>query len=115
MGCDFIKLGDGTSVVMCGPGRGSSRKRCTVTGCRAPATHLCDFPLQGAANGRTCSKSICRGHAMKQIEVTAFPRMVDVQLVPGGEVHRVLIPGEVGETIDFCPAHDKLVVRKESA
>lgn len=103
MGCDFIKLGDGTSVVLCG--RGQRGKKCKVTGCTARATHQCDFPLSGEKAGQTCDKDLCRAHAIKQADVTPFPRVVPVQLVPGGEILEVTIAGELGETVDFCPAH----------
>lgn len=115
MACETIRYSDGMSVTICNRRQRRSRKLCTVVGCRNPATILCDFPLAGEAEGRTCSKALCRAHAVKQVDVTPFPRMVDVRLVPGGELHRVLLPGEEGETVDFCPAHDKLVVRKETA
>lgn len=109
MACDNIQRGDGTQVIMCGPRK--RRPPCKVTGCRAPATILCDFPLSGAAAGKTCSKALCRAHAVKQIDVTPFPHKVVVRLVPGAEPIEVLIPGEE-DTVDFCPAHDKLVVRR---
>lgn len=113
MTCERIDLGGGATVITCGPRRRA--KPCTVPGCRAPATILCDFPLKGAKAGTTCSKALCRGHAVNQADVVPFSRTIEVQLTRDGSPIEVTLPADPDETFDLCPAHDKLVVRKEGA
>lgn len=114
MACETINVGGFTAIV-CNRGRGGSRKRCRVTGCQKPATILCDFPLVGAKTGGSCSKPLCREHAVNQKNVIPFSSTLTVQLVPGGYPIEVTIPADADDTFDFCPAHDNLVVRKVAA
>jgi hypothetical protein len=83
MYCDRFTTKDGVYVVCCRSGR---RPSCSVPGCGAPSEFQCDFPLSGKKRGRTCSKHLCAQHRVRQPTI-----------VPLG-----------GETIDYCPAHDRI-------
>jgi hypothetical protein len=67
--CDYIRSLDGSTAIACSRNR---RKPCSVPGCSSPATQLCDFPLKGAAEGRTCSRNLCQGHATTQPDGKEF-------------------------------------------
>lgn len=55
MSCDFIKLRDGSTIIVCS--RGRRRKRCGW--CMRYATRLCDGPKDGG----TCDTPLCGRHA----------------------------------------------------
>lgn len=88
MPCEVIHGGGGAVVIMCTRGT-TRRKNCAV--CKArPATKLCDFPLSGSKAGQTCDRDLCDQCAVVQ------PTVV---LPTFGSL--------VGDTRDFCPAHDR--------
>lgn len=62
MACNEIRR-DGGGVVGFACTRGRSRARCQEPGCTREHDVLCDFPLTGAATGRTCDRKCCRGPA----------------------------------------------------
>jgi hypothetical protein len=67
MKCEFIDVG-GQRVIVCGRGRPSTPSRPMGAeapfgescACRAPASLLCDWKLDG---GKTCDAPICAAHA----------------------------------------------------
>jgi hypothetical protein len=59
MGCEVIKLPDGTTIIACSRGR-QSRERCA---CGRVATIQCDWPLSGDKAGHTCDRWCCRSCA----------------------------------------------------
>lgn len=68
MACRVIRSADGTTLAtMCGPR--PRRKSCQQTGCTREGELLCDYPLTGAAEGRTCSRYICRMHSAKEHDI----------------------------------------------
>lgn len=73
MPCDTFKL-DGVTVTVCS--RGRRAKPCVVCGARS--TRLCDFPLKGRLEGKTCDAALCPRHAVR-----------------------------VGKDRDYCPAHHR--------
>lgn len=88
MGCDSVHLSDGFTGVVCS--RGRSRKKCKHCKHRR-ATKLCDYPLSGKHYGKTCDFDLCDSCAVKQANQGPFPGTL------------------VGDTIDLCPAHARLV------
>lgn len=80
MPCERIEFPDGKGVaIICS--RSGPRKRCSVPGCDAWATKLCDYPTPGPKTPkRTCSKALCERCTK-----------------------------HVGEDRDLCPPHAKLV------
>jgi hypothetical protein len=60
MACETIKLGDGTTAIMCMRG---GRARASCRWCSKPSTKLCDYPLRAAKAGKTCDALICDQHA----------------------------------------------------
>lgn len=76
MTCQKIPTPGGGVAIICERGR-PRHKPCSVTGCRSPGEFACDYPLRGAKAGATCSRLLCKAHAIKQ-------------------------DGE----LDFCPSHD---------
>ena len=97
MPCDTYRLGDNGVAIICSRGR-SRAKPCSVTGCPRKATKLCDFKLRGAKEGKTCDRDLCDVHAISQ-----------------GRQQLELVPGMSKEdSIDYCPAHDKLA-REETS
>jgi hypothetical protein len=80
MPCERVEFPDGKGVaIICS--RSGPRKRCSVPGCEAWASKLCDYPTPGPKTpNRTCSKALCE-------RCTAH----------------------VGEDRDLCPPHAKLV------
>jgi len=86
MACTVMKLGDGTTAIVCGSRRRSSP--CSVPGCGRPSTRLCDYPLAPLEFGNepvTCDARLCPIHAVK-----------------------------VGPNTDCCPAHAKHI-KKDGA
>ncbi len=65
-------------------GRRESRQPCQSVGCDRPHVALCDFPLEGAAKGKTCDRKMCASHR-----------------------------GKVGPDRDYCPAHLALAKAKQ--
>ena len=59
MSCTRITLDGKTVGFACN--RGERRKPCSVPGCGALASCLCDFVLK---NGKTCDAPLCHGHGM---------------------------------------------------
>lgn len=88
MGCDALHMGKGVAVIVCS--RGRSRKQCKHCR-RRPATKLCDFPLRGRKQGKTCDMGLCETCAVKQAHQAPFRGTL------------------AGDTIDLCPAHDRIV------
>lgn len=84
MTCHHITLANGTRIIACSRG---PKKRCK---CGKPATLLCDYPLRGKKEGKTCNAPMCRSCA-----VTFGMR------------------GE--DTIDYCRAHAELAAKEGEA
>ena len=59
MTCSTVKLPDGTAAIVCGPRQ--RRRKCSVFGCTADATKLCDHPA--STKSGTCDRAICGRHA----------------------------------------------------
>lgn len=80
MPCERVEFPDGKGVAfICS--RSGPRKRCSVPGCDAWSTKLCDYPTPGPKTpNRTCSKALCERCTK-----------------------------HVGEDRDLCPPHAKLV------
>lgn len=76
MGCRKRQI-DGMTVIVCA--RGDRRQACR---CGRPSTRLCDWPLRGKAEGRTCSAPLCDRCTSRRGEV------------------------------DHCPAHAKMAARE---
>jgi hypothetical protein len=76
MGCNRFTNGD-TTVIVCS--RGTSKRRCQ---CGRVATILCDFPLSGAREGKTCDKPCCHACSVSR-----------------------------GKDHDYCRAHDEYARR----
>lgn len=55
MACTVLDLGGGARAIVCGPRRRS--KPCVE--CGRPSSRLCDWKLQGAKAGQTCSRALC--------------------------------------------------------
>ena len=72
------------SVFVCSRGRHTS---CGVAGCTSKSTKLCDFPLMGAKEGKTCDKPLCVAHTHR----------VGHQTIDGKRDSR-----------DYCPTHFEL-------
>jgi hypothetical protein len=88
MSCEIIRDKDGTiEMIVCQRGCRIANAKCQVPGCVNPHAALCDFPLTGAALGKTCDLKLCRAHAAKQ---------------PGNDR-------------DFCPVHAAVAEKKEVA
>lgn len=67
MPCDPIRDADGQLVgIACDPWH--TKVRCEVRGCGRTGDYLCDYPLAGAAAGRTCSRPVCAGHRVVRPE-----------------------------------------------
>lgn len=81
-----IPLGGGGYA--CSRGRGGRRAMCSVCKQRE-AAKLCDFPLRGRRAGKTCDAKLCDGCAVQQ-PVTSID----------------------GDTVDFCPPHDRLAKQR---
>jgi hypothetical protein len=88
MGCEFINHGGGATAIICS--RGQRVAVCSV--CKArKSSKLCDYPLRGRKAGKTCDAKLCERCAQQQAQQAPFPG------------------SRVGDTIDLCPAHAKLV------
>jgi len=75
--CRVITDSSGHAVGwVCSRGRQASKP---CVGCGRPSDLLCDYPLHGEKNGKTCDKPICRRCAK-----------------------------HVGHNRDFCPAHARM-------
>ena len=74
MPCTTLKLKDGGVVIACTRGR-RTKARCEHCGLN-PVDKLCDFPLSGRLEGKTCDRKLCRHCAVS-----------------------------VGKNKDYCPAH----------
>jgi hypothetical protein len=84
MACTPIKLGDGTTMMVCV--RGRRGWPCSVPGCHRSSSRICDYPLAPLEVGKepkTCDARLCTVHAVK-----------------------------IGPNVDHCPPHAK--VAKES-
>lgn len=80
MACRVMRLGDGTTAIVCGPRRRSTP--CSVPGCGRPSSRLCDYqlaPLEFGKEPKTCDAKLCPVHATK-----------------------------AGQDVDYCPVHAKL-------
>ena len=112
MACEFIKQGDGVTVIACGP-RGRRRKpRCAVVGCTRPSTRQCDYPLAGLLAGKTCDRNLCDGHAQVRVKGFAQSLSVRIELARGGKGSLEMGEAEF-DSKDYCPPHAKLVDRAE--
>jgi hypothetical protein len=82
MTCTPIKLGDGTTAMVCG-GRSWP---CSVPGCHRSSSKLCDYllaPLEFGKDPKTCDAKLCAVHAVK-----------------------------VGPNTDHCPPHAKAAAER---
>ena len=81
--------------------RGERQRLCSACKSR-PASLLCDFPLSGKKQGRTCDRPLCRACAVN----VPHKRPQQAQL---GYITR---PGKLvmmeEDTYDLCPAHAKV-------
>jgi hypothetical protein len=77
-----MKLPDGTVGIVCGSRARAAR--CQVAGCRQSHTALCDHPVEGDPNGRTCDVKLC-------------------------DLHRT----QIGPGTDLCPDHAKQALISE--
>lgn len=60
MKCEAIKLPGGGGAIVC---RGRTRAaRCQIRQCRRSGEALCDYPLEGYQDGRTCDVRVCDLH-----------------------------------------------------
>ena len=57
MPCNVVR-GDGFTAIVCTRGRKS--KPCVV--CGRPHAKLCDYPLTGEKQGKTCDRALCAQH-----------------------------------------------------
>jgi hypothetical protein len=87
MGCEWIKMADGTVAhINCGHNRGPKR-HCKFCHKDYRGGKLCDFPV---GNGKTCDAEMCDGCAR-----TLGSQSTDI----GHGMKRL------GDTIDVCPIH----------
>jgi len=56
--CRTITTAPGVTIISCG--RRRREPPCSVPGCTAEGTQLCDFKL---TSGKTCDRRLCCGHA----------------------------------------------------
>jgi len=77
MPCERLDIGEGRYAIVCSRG-GQRTKPCAI--CGRPGGLLCDFPLTGEKQGKTCDRSICRNCAVSR-----------------------------GPEIDYCPTHARMV------
>ena len=68
MTCTILPLSGGGFAIVCSRGRRSKPAPCSAHGCSKPHEFLCDYPLTGAKEGRTCSKRLCSGHRRSMSE-----------------------------------------------
>jgi len=80
MECTRIVIPGGVAIIC---SRGGRRRYCVV--CGRLAGFLCDFPLAGKKNGRTCSRPLCE--RCKRSQAPAL---------------------SPGDSLDYCPTHDEL-------
>jgi hypothetical protein len=73
MPCERIDLGEGRTAIACSRGRRPAKPCCS---CGRVSSLLCDYPLRGEKQGKTCDRALCA-------KCTWRPR--------------------VG--VDYCPAH----------
>lgn len=107
--------GHPVQIFMCG--RKPRRDPCSVCKKRK-ATKLCDFPLRGAAEGKTCDRALCDSCAVKQGDVTRLPdAAVRLATKTRAETRKRGYPVAVlgddfaetdEDTVDYCPAHAKV-------
>lgn len=93
MGCEHINLGGGATAIICRRGYGKTRALCSACKQRVHSK-LCDYPLRGRKAGKTCDAKLCEQCAQTQAQQAPFPGSI------------------VGDTIDLCPAHAKLVAEE---
>ena len=60
MGCERFVGKDGSVGFICS--RGSKTRQCEVPGCYNRAQYLCDYPLSGKLEWKTCDKHLCSSH-----------------------------------------------------
>ena len=80
MPCRYVHLPGGGYAIVCG--RGQHSKPCDI--CHRPGGKLCDYPLRGAKQSKTCDRSLCAACA----------------------VH-------VEPDTDYCPSHARMVEAEE--
>jgi hypothetical protein len=84
MVCRVMRLGDGTTAIVCGSRRRSTP--CSVPGCGRPSTKLCDYPtapLEFGKEAKTCDAKLCGTHATS-----------------------------AGPNTDYCPPHARAIATK---
>jgi len=110
MGCGIFKGPGGETMILCS--RGRRTPRCQIDGCREAGEHLCDFPLSGAKEGKTCDRRLCAKHRRQQ-PIRRLPEVTEARLshfAPESAVQygdRALGKFTREDTVDFCPTHDE--------
>jgi hypothetical protein len=97
---DIIKArgpnGEQVTFFICS--RGNRRRAPPCCSCQKPSTLLCDYPLQGKAQGRTCSRPLCDACTV---------RGAATHLGALGSGHREI------DTFDLCPTHARVAESKQ--
>ena len=83
MPCRTVSLPEGGYAIICG--RGSRPKPCSI--CGRPHRKLCDFPLTGEKDGKTCDRPLCE---------------------------RCAVHPDPAKDLDYCPAHARLMEKGDS-
>lgn len=78
MGCEVLVEAPGVTSISCGR---RATAYCNIEGHHAVAPFLCDFPLYGKAQGRTCSRPLCPSHRVRHGELDYCP--VHARMVRG--------------------------------
>jgi len=103
--CHPLRSADGKlSGFVCS--RGQPREKCSVCG-RFGAELLCDYPLKGKHDGKTCDRLLCRQCATNV--PAKKPKPVAGIGLPTGEFHTY---STAADTYDLCPAHARLEKRE---
>lgn len=96
MSCDFTTVrgpnGELSQFIICS--RGNRRRPPPCVACGKPSTLLCDYPLRGKKQGRTCDRALC-DQCTKRGAATQLGAI-------GGGFREV-------DTFDLCPTHARMV------
>lgn len=105
MGDRIIMIGKDVFVVACDRNKPA---RCVVTGCQHGVERVCDFPLRGKMEGKTCGRGLCPEHARRVGDNDMCPSHANLMAGTGNHegVMKTILFGMLIMCVTSCGVND---------